>query len=75
MNAASKYIARLYEQAVDRSLDVSAIRLHLASHGIAKSPAMIAHDLDNTYAFHGYSASHPAPPELSRAEFDHQIGL
>ena len=75
MNAASKYIARLYESAVDSGLDLSAIRLHLAAHGITRSPAMIAPDLDHTYAFHGDSASHPAPPEVSRAEFDRQIGL
>ena len=74
MNAASRYIARLYESAIDSGLDLSAIRLNLASHGIARSPAMIRHDLDHTYSFTGYAASHPAPPEVSRAEFDRQIG-
>ena len=74
MNAASKYLARLYETAVDSGLDVGAIRLHLASHGVARSPAMVRHELDNVFSFCGYADSHPAPVEVSQAEFDRQIG-
>lgn len=74
MNAASKYLARLYEAAVDRGLHVEDIRLHLASRGIARSPAMIRHDLDHVFAFAGYADSHPAPVALSLAQIDQSFG-
>jgi hypothetical protein len=73
MNAASRYLARLYESAVDSGLDLGAIRLYLASRGIARSPGQLLYDLDHNYAFHGYAASHPAPTALSLAQIDRQF--
>lgn len=70
MTPASRYIARLYEVAVDSQLDVTAIRRYLASNGIARSPVHVLHDLDNVYAFYGYAASHPAPVVQTMAEWD-----
>lgn len=60
--AGRDYLATQYEQAVDRGLDVDTMRVHLASIGIPRTPAQLRHDLDVTYAFAGYWASHPAPP-------------
>lgn len=73
MTPASRYIARLYEQAVDRGLDVEAIRVHLASHGILRSPAMVQDDLDHTYGFHGYADSHQPAPASTVQEWDKAI--
>ena len=73
MNATSKYLARLYETAVDAGLDTEAIRLYLASRGVARSPAMVRHDLDNVYSFHGYAASHQPPPAQCVRAFDKAI--
>jgi hypothetical protein len=74
MNAAQRYLARLYENFVDANLDVEAIRLRLAARGIPRTPAMVRDDLDNVFAFHGYAASHPAPAVLTLAQIDRQIG-
>jgi hypothetical protein len=74
MNAAQKYLARLYEWAIDANLDVEAIRLYLAARGIARSPAMIRHDLDVVYQFAGYSDSHQPAPAMSAQQWDAQIG-
>jgi hypothetical protein len=73
MNATSKYLARLYEHAVDLSLDTEAIRLYLASRGVARSPAMVQDDLVNVYAFHGYHVSHQPLPAQSVRAFDKAI--
>jgi hypothetical protein len=73
MTPASRYIARLCEHAVDRGLDVDAIRKHLASRGVARSPAMVRNDLDNVYSFHGYAASHPPSPARTVKEWDRAI--
>lgn len=74
MNAHHRYIAGLYESAIDRGLHLEAIRLELASRDIARSRAQAGHDLDHTYSFHGYCAIHPAPLALSLAQIDRQIG-
>lgn len=74
MNATHRYINGLYESCVDRGLHLEAIRLELASRGIARSRAQVAHDLDHTYGFSGYAACHPAPEALSLAQIDRQIG-
>jgi hypothetical protein len=63
MNAASfRYIAGLYESAVDSGLDVQAIRLFLAEHGVRRTPAQIVYDLDTVFEFTDYADTHPAPP-------------
>jgi hypothetical protein len=73
MNAAERYINRLYEQAVDRQLDLAQIRSHLAARGVVRSAFQVVDDLDNVYAFHGYAASHqPAPAQCVQA-FDKGI--
>lgn len=74
MNAASRYLAGLYEQAIDRGLNVEALRLHLASRGIARSPAMIRHELDHVFEFAGYADSHPAPAAMSLTQIDRTFG-
>jgi hypothetical protein len=74
MDAASKYLARLYENAVDRGLDLTAIRHYLASHGIARTPAQVEHDLDTVFSFEGYTTNHPAPEVLSLTQIDCQFG-
>jgi hypothetical protein len=71
--AAFGYVAGLYESCIDRSLDVDAIRLHLAARGIVRSPAQVVNDLDNVYCFHEYAASHPAPAEQTLAQIDKQF--
>jgi hypothetical protein len=35
---------------------------------------MVEDDLENVFAFHGYYASHPAPPALSAQQWDKQLG-
>ncbi len=65
---------RLYENAVDSLLDLAQIRSHLASRGVIRSAFQVRDDLDRVYSFVGYADSHPAPPVLSVAEFDRQIG-
>lgn len=73
MNAASRYIASLYESAIDRGLDTEAIRLYLAARGVLRSPAMVVHDLDHVYSFHHYAATHAPTQALSVQAFDKAI--
>lgn len=68
--SAMRYIGGIYEQAIDRGLNVEAIRLELASRGIARSPAMVKHELDNVFSFHGYADSHQPAPAPSVQAFD-----
>lgn len=70
MTASFNYIAAQYEAAVDKGLDVHAIRLFLAEHGIRRTPAQVAHDLTYVYQFTGYADSHPAPPPINLAALD-----
>jgi len=71
--ATFNYVASLYESAVDSGLDVQAIRLFLAEHGIRRTPAQVVHDLDYMYAFTGYADSHPAPAMKTAAELDKEL--
>ncbi len=71
--AAFNYLATLYERAVGRGLDVTAIRLFLAEQGIRRTPAQVVHDLDDVFAFHGYAASHQPLPTKSLAQSDSEI--
>jgi hypothetical protein len=73
MTPAENYIASLYESAVDAQLDVEAIRLHLATCGIRRTPAQLVDDLTHTYGFHGYADSHPAPPAMTVQQWDDLI--
>lgn len=68
--AGDAYLATQYENAVDAGLDVAAIHAHILHLGITRSPLEVVHDLDNVYQFHGYAASHPAPPPLDVAAYD-----
>lgn len=68
--AALRYIGRLYESAVDEGLDLGAIRLFLTSKGIPRTPGQVRYDLDHVFSFHGYAASHPAPPVVSLTQID-----
>jgi hypothetical protein len=72
--ATFRYIGAIYESCIDRGLDLAAIRHHLASHGIARTPAQVAHDLDNVFSFAGYSASHQPAPAESVQEWDAKVG-
>lgn len=73
LTSSQKYIASLYERAVDKQLDVLAIRQYLADKGLIRSQAQVNFELENTYGFYGYVASHQPPPTLSQAEFDRII--
>lgn len=70
MTAMFDHIAAQYEAAVDRGLDVHAIRLRLAEHGIRRTPAQVVYDLDTVFEFAGYVDSHQPPPSLAMAESD-----
>lgn len=73
MTLAERYLAGLYERAVDAGLDVGAIRSHLAAHGVLRSPVQVVDDLTHTYGFYGYATSHPAPPPPDIAAVDRAI--
>ncbi|MDQ2818827.1 MAG: hypothetical protein M3Y65_00220 [Pseudomonadota bacterium] len=68
--ATFNYIAAQYEAAVDTDLDVHVIGLFLAEHGIRRTLAQVAHDLDYVYAFTFYADSHPAPTGQAMAQMD-----
>lgn len=70
MTPAARYIASKYEKAVDLGLDLEAMRRYLLDRGIKRTPAAVVFDLDERYRFHGYAASHPAPPFQTYAEVD-----
>lgn len=74
MTPAEKYIAGLYEWAVDAQLDLEAIRRHLAARGVRRSPAQVVDDLTHAYGFHGYADNHLAPDLADVAAFDAAIG-
>lgn len=73
LTAAQRYISRLYEDCVDRSLDVEAIRVHLAARGLLKTPAQVRYDLDHVYSFSGYAEGHPAPAKVTLRAADNEI--
>jgi hypothetical protein len=68
--ASFNYVAALYESAVDSGLDVQAIRLFLAEHGIRRTPAQVVYDLDTVFEFTDYADSHPAPARQTVKQFD-----
>jgi hypothetical protein len=70
LTTAQKYIASRYEEAVGLRLNLDEVRAYLLAHGIPRTPAQVVFDLDETYAFAGYTASHPAPAPVSTAVLD-----
>lgn len=74
LTPAQAYLCRLYETCIDADMDVEAIRLYLLDQGIRKTPAMIEDDLEHTFGFLGYAASHPAPAKPEPARIDAMIG-
>lgn len=70
LTTAQNYIASRYEQAVGLRLNLDEVRAYLLAHGIPRTPAQVVYDLDETYGFYGYTASHPAPPAMTLAEID-----
>ena len=70
LTPAQNYIASRYEEAIGQQLDLNAVRAYLMAHGIPRTPAQVVYDLDETYGFYGYTASHPAPPAMTLAEID-----
>lgn len=70
LTTAQKYIASRYEQAVGLRLNLDEVRAYLLAHGIPRTPAQVVFDLDETYGFYGYAASHAAPAHVSTAVLD-----
>lgn len=50
--AAQRYVARLYEEAVDADMDVDEVRRHLLEHGVVRTPGQVAWELEHVYEFH-----------------------
>ncbi|GEM_PF-4645853 len=73
MNAASRYIASVYESCIDRDLNLAQIGQELAQRGIRRTPYQVRHDLDTVYCFAGYAAQHPAQPVPTQKQIDAEI--
>ncbi len=73
LTAAEMYVGGLYEHCVDHDFDVTAIRLHLASRGVLRTPAQVVDDLDHVFAFSNYAATHPAPKAVPVSVSDKAI--
>jgi hypothetical protein len=67
------YLAGVYEQAVDKRLNMLEIQAFLRGRGINKSLAMIRQDLNETFCFYKYADQHPAPAIESYAVIDAQL--
>ena len=74
LSATDKYLASLYEQAVDADLDTDEIRRHLLNKGVVKTPGQVAWELEYIHAFTGYAASHPPKPVQSVRAWDIAAG-
>lgn len=74
LTTAQKYIASRYEEAVDLQLDMEAMRRYLLDQGIKRTPEALVFDLDEVFGFHGYVASHPAPPAPDLVAYDRACG-
>ena len=61
LTTAENYLATLYENAVDARMDIDAMRLYLLEQGVRRTPAQLVDELENTFGFLGYAASHVAP--------------
>jgi hypothetical protein len=63
LTPAQKYLASIYEQAVDLGLDVEAMRKYLLGRGVKRTPLQLEHELENLCGFYGYAA--PPPSQAS----------
>ena len=70
LTPAQTYVASLYERCIDSEMDVDAIRLYLLERGIKRSPAMVAHELEEVFCFPGYAASHMPVPAVTVTQWD-----
>jgi hypothetical protein len=73
LTGAQRYVAGLYEEAVDLDLDVEEVRRYLLERGVVKTPGQVAYDLEHVYGFYQYVETHPAKPLMSLWEFDKAI--
>jgi len=73
MTPAFKYVAGLYETAVDAGMNVAEIQSHLKDNGIPRSLWQVRNDLSNVFGFTGYADAHTAPPRPDVAELDKMI--
>lgn len=71
--AGFRFLGGLYEQAVDKGLNVAEIQDYLRMKGINKPLITIKYELDELFCFHGYAAAHPAPPALTLGQIDAQL--
>lgn len=75
LTAAQKYLASLYEQAIDLGLDIDAIRHYLIERGVKRTPLQLEDELENVYGFYDYVASHPPAPVMGVREWDRAVDL
>jgi hypothetical protein len=73
LTPAQKYIAQIYENAVDLGLDVEAMRRYLLERGVKRTPLQVEDELERLYGFHGYAASHRPTPVMSVREWDKAV--
>jgi hypothetical protein len=74
LTASQKYLAGLYESAVDADMDTDQIRRYLLSKGIVRTPGTVAWELEHLFGFVGYAESHPAPTIVSTEAWDKAAG-
>jgi hypothetical protein len=74
LTAAQKYLASLYEEAIDLDLDTDQIRRYLLDRGVKRIPLQLQDELQNTFGFYGYAASHPPRPVIGVKEWDRIAG-
>ena len=70
LTAAQKYVAGLYEQAVDAGLDLNEMMKYLFDRGIKRTPYRLEYELETVFSFFGYVASHPLKPIVGGREWD-----
>lgn len=70
LTTAQNYLATLYENAVDASLDIDAMRLYLLEQGVRRTPAQLVDELENTFGFLGYASRHVAPAKPDTRALD-----
>ena len=73
MTPAFKYVAGIYETAVDAGMNVAEIQAHLRENGIVRSLWQVRNDLNNVFGFTGFADAHTAPPRPDVAELDRII--
>lgn len=73
LTAAQQFLASVYEEAVDQGLDVDAMRRYLLERGIKRTPLQVEDELQNTFGFYGYAASHPPRPVMSVKAWDRAV--